>query len=355
MQAGAAEYAIICGMRFFAYPEMLLFMALLPVAAFAWAFMRARREKALGRISLSVPPSGAGGVQLALVALGLALVFFAAARPRWGRTTQKTVSRSRNIVVAIDVSRSMLAEDLRPNRLGRVKADVADLIDSLGPDRCGLVAFRHNGVAVSPLTTDHSFLRSALESLSPDSAAKGETDIGSAIRECLNVLDSDAAEDDDRPAADGSHNAIILISDGGDLKGDALKMAELAKRRRVPIFTVGIGDPVKGAPIPAENGKGYQTYKGSQVMVKLEEATLRKIAEASGARYVPLATLSTAETTLGSIYRNYLREVAAAELNEEESSLAERYQFFLVPGLAMLLAAAALSRGRPAARSTPGK
>lgn len=325
---------------------MLVLVALVPVAAFVWTFMRARREKALSRIALRVPGAGPAGLQMAFVTLGLALVFVAAARPRWGRTSQTLLSHSRNLVVAIDVSRSMLAEDVSPNRLARVKADVADLIDSLGSDRCGLVAFRHTGVAISPLTSDHAFLRSALESLSPDSAAKGETDIASAIRECLRVLDSEAADDDARPTADGSHNAIILISDGGDLKGEAAGSVEIARRRRVPIFTVGIGDPKKGATIPAENGIGVQMYKGSPVTVKLEEQTLRKIAEASGGRYVPLATLGTAETTLGSIYRHYLRQVAVAEQNEEESSLAERYQLFLVPGLVLLLAGAALSRGR---------
>lgn len=333
-------------MRFFAYPELLVLVALVPLAAFAWAFLRARREKALSKIALAVPRAGAPGLQLALVTLGLALVFFAAARPRWGHSSQKLLSHSRNLVVAIDVSRSMLAEDVMPNRLARVKADVADLIDSLGSDRCGLVAFRHTGVAVSPLTSDHAFLRGALESLSPDSAAKGETDIGSAIREALRVLDSEAADDDDTPAADGSHNAVILISDGGDLKGEALQSVEIARRRRVPIFTVGIGDPKRGATIPAENGQGVQMYQGAPVTVKLEEEPLRKIAELSGGRYVPLATLSTAETTLGSIYRRFLRQVAAAEQNEEESSLGERYQIFLVPGLTLLLAGAALSKGR---------
>ena len=114
----------------------------------------------------------------------------------------------------------------------------------------------------------------------------------------------------------------------------------------MPIFTVGIGDPKRGATIPAEDGKGVQMFKGSPVTVKLEEETLKKIAEMSGGRYVPLATLSMAETTLGSIYRRFLRQVAAAEQNEEESSLAEQYQFFLVPGLVLLLIGAALSKGR---------
>jgi Ca-activated chloride channel family protein len=230
----------------------------------------------------------------------------------------------------------MLAEDVRPNRLERTKADVADLIDSLEGDRCALVAFRRTGVAVCPLTSDHAFLRSSLEQLGPDSAPRGETDLGSAIRASLDTLD---------PAAD-DHNAIILISDGGDLRGEALANAELAKKRGVPIFTVGIGDPKRGAEIPAADGRGSEKFKGEKVLVKLEEESLKAIARASNGRYVPLATAGTVETTLGAIYRNFLRQVAAKEQNEAAERTAERYQIFLVPSLILLLVGASLSRGR---------
>jgi Ca-activated chloride channel family protein len=308
-----------------------------------WAFLRARREKALERmvaVSLKanlIPPSGAFlSLQAWCITLGLFLALFAAARPQWGKVTEKYVERSRNVVVAVDVSRSMLAEDVRPNRLERTKADVADLIDSLEGDRCALVAFRRTGVAVCPLTSDHAFLRSSLEQLGPDSAPRGETDLGSAIRASLDTLD---------PAAD-DHNAIILISDGGDLRGEALANAELAKKRGVPIFTVGIGDPKRGAEIPAADGRGSEKFKGEKVLVKLEEESLKAIARASNGRYVPLATAGTVETTLGAIYRNFLRQVAAKEQNEAAERTAERYQIFLVPSLILRLVGASLSRGR---------
>ena len=234
----------------------------------------------------------------------------------------------------------MLAADVRPNRLERAKADIADLIDSLEGDRCALVAFRRTGVAVCPLTTDHGYLRSALERMSPESAPRGETDLGSAIRTALATLD---------PAAD-DHNAIILISDGGDLRGEALKNAEAARKRGIPIFTVGIGDPKRGATIPSEDGRGIVKFDGKPVTVKLEESALDAIAKASGGSYVPLATAGTAETTLGAIYRRRLRQIALMEQNEEESRLGERYQFFLIPGLVLLIIGACLSKGRFAKR-----
>ena len=325
----------------FVNPFFLILTALVPVAGLWWAFLRARREKALKKITLAVPKSSVSGVQMWLVIVGLALSLFAAARPQWGKTTEKMVERSRNVVIAIDVSRSMLAEDVRPNRLERAKADVADLIDSLEGDRCALVAFRRTGVVICPLTTDHGYLRSALEQLTPESAARGETDLGSAIRAALDALD---------PAAD-DHNAIIMISDGGDLRGEALQNAELAKKRGIPIFTVGIGDPKRGAAIPSEDGRGEQKFQGQSVKVKLEEAALKAIAESSKGRYVPLATAGTAETTLGAIYRRFLRQVAAKEQNEEAERAAERYQIFLVPGLILLIAGASLSKGRFARRT----
>ena len=320
----------------FANPIFLVLAAAVPLAGLWWTFLRARREKALGRITLSVPKARTAGLQMALVLAGLFLSLFAASRPQWGKATERTVERSRNVVVAIDVSRSMLAQDVRPNRLERAKADVADLIDSLEGDRCALVAFRRTGVVICPLTTDHSYLRGALEQMTPESAPRGETDLGGAIRAALDALD---------PAAD-DHNAIILISDGGDLRGEALSNAQLAKKRGIPIFTVGIGDPKRGATLPGADGRGELKFKGETVRVKLEEAALKAIAEASKGRYVPLATAGTAETTLGAIYRRFLRQVAVKEQNEEAERTAERYQVFLLPGLALLIAGAALSRGR---------
>ena len=328
----------------FVYPWMLILVALVPVMGAFWVFLRARADR---RLAALVAPAlqkrlvphapHLFNVQASLLLTGLFLVVFAAARPQWGHSAQKVRLRSRNVVVALDVSRSMLANDIRPNRLERAKADVADLIDSLESDRCALVAFRRTGVLLCPLTTDHAFLRSTLEGMTPESAPRGETDLGSAIKACLDALD---------PAAD-DHNAVILISDGGDLRGDALASARAAAKRNVPIFTVGLGNPNQASTIPDASGQGVQMYQGKPVTVKLEEKALREIAQASGGKYVALATAGTAETTLGAIYQRYMRQVAAKEQAEEEEQRAtERFGLFLVPGLLLMLVAACFSRGR---------
>lgn len=321
---------------------MLFLAALVPLLALWWMYLKARKDKALEKLvsphlRARLMPKGKDywTVQAFLIVLGLILALIAASRPQWGRSNEKIVEKSRNVVVAIDVSRSMLAEDVRPNRLERAKADVADLIDSLNGDRAALVAFRHQGVVVCPLTTDHAFLRSALEQIAPESAPRGETDLGGAIRAALDALD---------PAAD-NHNAIIIISDGGDLKGEAMENAQIAKERGIPIFTVGIGDHNRGSTIPTEDGS-VMKFDGKNVEVRLEEAALKSIAELTNGRYVPLATAGTAETTLGAIYQRFLRQVAAMEQNEIESKTAERYQVFLYPALICLFVGAAFSKGR---------
>ncbi len=334
----------------FINPWMLAIALLVPLSGALWAYLRARSE---GRLAGMVAPALRGRLlpnrpktfllQSILMIAGLTLCMLAAARPQWGRSAQTVAAKSRNVVVALDVSRSMLADDVRPNRLERAKADIADLVDSLEGDRCALVAFRRSGALLCPLTTDTAFLRSALESVSTESAPRGETDIGSAIRTALQALD---------PAMDG-HNAIILVSDGGDLRDNALECARMARKRGVPIFTVGLGSRDRDSTIPAPSGNGAQTFKGQPVKVRLEEKALREVAAASGGRYVPLATAGTAETTLGAIYRRFLRQVAAKEMAEEEELRAtERFGVFLAPGLLLLLAAAALSNGRFAGRPT---
>ncbi len=320
----------------FCHPLFLIAALAVPLLGLYWTFLRAGREKALARFSRHGLPRKPrfSSLQMPLVLVGLFLVMVAAARPQWGKDATASIKRSRNLVVALDVSNSMLAPDVRPNRLGRAKADIADLIDSLNDDRCALVAFRRTGVVICPLTSDHAFLRSALEKMDGDSATRGETDLGSAIRAALDALD---------PAAD-DHNAIIVVSDGGDLRGEALPAAQLAKQRGIPVFTVGIGDPAHDTPIPGV------TYNQSPVGVRLEETALKAIAEASNGRYVPLATAGTAETTLGAIYRRFIRQVAEKEQREEDERAGERYLIFLLPGILALFAAAALSSGRLAQR-----
>jgi Ca-activated chloride channel family protein len=334
----------------FVYPWLLSLLLAVPLLGAVWFWMARQGRRNLDRLVSPtlqprlMPPHSAlrFDAQLGLALAGLALLAAAAARPQWGSRDERVTVRSRNLVIAIDVSRSMLARDVHPNRLERAKVDVMDLIGELKGDRAALLAFRRRGALLCPLTTDYAYLRQALDGLSIDSAPRGETDLADAIRKSLEAL---------APAQD-DHNAILLISDGEDLAGEALAAAQEARRRGVPIFTVGIGDTA-GAPVPDEAGTGAITYQGAQVRSRLTEETLTAIARASGGSYVPLGTASTVQTTLGSIFRQHLRQIAASEQQEQLARRrVERYQWFLFPALGLLLIAAGLSRGRLSAVRT---
>ena len=329
----------------FVYPWVLFLIWLVPALA-AWAFVTNRRLRA--RLAQFVSPAmqaklfpNASGArfawQLGLVSGGLLLMLVAAARPQWGTREEVVFQRGRDLVIALDVSLSMLANDVHPNRLARAKTDILDLIGELRGDRAALLAFRYKGILLCPLTTDYAYLRQALEAAGPDSAPRGETDIGDGIAKALDAFESE----------EGSHKAIILISDGEDLSGRALAAAQKAAECHIPIFTVGLGSP-QGAGIPDPNHKGaFLDFKGQRVTSKLNNETLLGIARATQGAYIPVETAGVGSTTLGTLYADHLRKITAQDLEEtRQRRYVERYQVFLLPGLLMALAAAFLSRGR---------
>ncbi len=310
---------------------------LLGLLALAWKTASLHRLQRLSRHATA--PSRTWSVQLILLLCALTLLIFALAGPRWGRSTEEVTVRSRNVMLAVDVSRSMLARDVHPNRLERAKADLIDLVEVLQGDRAGLLAFRGKGVLLCPMTSDRAYLSQTIDALEPESAPPGETDLADAIAKCLAAFEQ----------AQSAHNAILLISDGEDLAGEAATLAKTAGERHIPIFTVGIGS-TQGAPIP--DGNALLKYDGQTVRSQLTESTLRAIAEASGGRYIPLATAGTARTTLGAIYTRYLAQLADQEAKEQiETAFTDRTGLFILAAILCLLVAASLSAGRIALAS----
>ena len=314
------------------YLFLFLLLPLIPLLAMMWWKAFAVRVARLSRHAESVPKGAR--TQVACLTLGTAFLILALSGPAWGKSEEEVVHRSRNVMLAVDVSRSMLAEDVRPNRLGRAKADLIDLVDALNGDRAGLIAFRGKGVLLCPMTTDIAFLRQNIDALAPDSAPPGETDLADAIEKCLEAFD----------LAQSAHNAIVLVSDGEDLAGKAKDLAKVAGERNIPIFTVGIGS-AKGAEIP--DGNSVVKYEGETVKSRLTETTLREIAEASQGRYIPLATAGTAQTTLGAVYARYLTKLANEEVREN-ATLMKVDRTGLVATLAVIafLIAGLISLGR---------
>jgi Ca-activated chloride channel family protein len=296
-------------------------------------------ERLLPRTSFGRQHAGAVLVGLALVALVAALI-----DPRWGVTFRQVQQRGVDLVVILDVSRSMLAEDARPNRLQRAKQYIGDLVDRLGGDRVALVTAAGNAELKCPLTVDHGAFRLALATASPEAAARGGSLLGDALRLAGQVF-TDQIPD---------HKAVVVFTDGEDHGSYPLEAAQkLHETLSIPVYTVGIGDSGTGARIP-EPGDGervYLTYDGQEVWTKMNDSALREIALATGGAYVPVGT-STVD--MGRVYDERIEPMAKREF---EATTVKRhdpqYQWFA--GLALLLLVVESLTGDRKAMSAGGR
>lgn len=324
----------------FAHRSILLAAWVLPlVLVLAWVAMR-RQRRVRARILAApmaarlLPPfsTAAYATRVALITLALGAFVVALARPRFGTDVEPVEETGADLVVLLDVSRSMLSEDVFPNRLERAKTYVRDLMLRLRGDRIGVVAFAGRPVLACPLTSDHAFVKLVLEDLDPDFAPRGGTAIGDAIRLGLELTD-------DVPERD---KAFVVLTDGEDHESFPLEAARLAAQQKVQIFTIGIGDPVAGATIPvgAAGGGKRLEYQGELVRSKLDESLLKDIAVATGGAYVPAGT---GTYDLGQVYVDHLAKLRASTLaGEQRVRLKERYQWFVGLGLALYLGALAI-------------
>ncbi len=332
-----------------AHTWILYLLWVVPLLGFVGHVLRRRRQEGLRRFAnpglqpqLTSPVIRARWFWQSLLALtGLLLGLFALARPQWGVREELVSTRGRDLVIALDVSRSMLARDVFPSRLGRAKVDLLDLVRTLRGDRVGLLAFRGKAALLCPLTTDYGFFTQILDGVGIDSAPAGETNIGDALRKAFEAFGADP----------GSHKAIVLISDGEDLAGELESAIEEARKQGVAIFTVGLGDPA-GSPIPqSEDRRESLKFEGQTVVSKLNHETLRRIAEATGGAYVPIAL---AHADLGILYRDHLSRITAQEREESlQRTHIERFQFFLLPAWLCFIAVGLLSGGHRLRRNPP--
>jgi Ca-activated chloride channel family protein len=311
---------------------------IVPALALIFVWAGAQRKRALRafidselieRVKLTASPQHRRW-KAALVLCAFALIAMALARPAWNPKPQTVERRGRDVVFVIDVSRSMLAEDLAPNRLKRAKIAVMDLVDRLAGDRVALIAFAGTAVLKCPLTLDYGFFAMMLDGLEPSSVARGGTMIGDAIRKALD----EAYDDQERKYKD-----IILITDGEDHDSFPVEAAEEASQRGVRIIAIGLGDERQGRRIPVTDEQGrrtFLTYRGREVWSRLDAETLRRMVNATpGGRYL---NVSTGTIDLGSVYLNL---IAGEEKREIESLTVklyeEKFQIFLGFALLMLV------------------
>ena len=208
----------------------------------------------------------------------LSAVLFSAvalAGPQYGFKWQEIEQKGADIILAVDCSRSMLAEDIKPSRLARAKREILDLVFILKGDRVGLVAFAGTAFLQCPLTLDYSGFHIFLDVLSPDFLPVGGTDLNRAIGTAIEAFEKN----------DKTEKAIILITDGESTLGDPMEGALAASRSGVRLFCIGVGNP-DGVPVPEKGGGFKKDAKGGIVLSKLDENTLKQMALATGGAYV---------------------------------------------------------------------
>jgi Ca-activated chloride channel family protein len=251
-----------------------------------------------------------------LFVLGLACLFLALARPQWGSRLVDVRRKGIDILIGFDVSKSMLAQDVKPNRLQRVKLAVRDFAARLSGDRIGLLPFAGTSFLRYPLTTDYDAFNASLDDLDIDIILKGGTNIGAAIQDAAKILSSES-----------NYKILILITDGEDLSQDALKAAALAKKEKMIIYTVGVGT-LQGELIPLPGGGAGNFVKderGEFVTSKLDEKTLTAIAETTGGIYVPLGNMGQG---LDTIYERKLALIPKEDQAQRKKKVpVERFQW----------------------------
>jgi Ca-activated chloride channel family protein len=330
--------------------NMLLLLWLLPAVILLFVYAAWRRGRAtrlfidtglLDKISMSVNPAGRRA-KSALLVVALAFLIFSLARPAWNPKPKTVQRRGRDIVFVLDVSRSMIAEDLVPNRLGKAKFAIMDMIDRLEGDRVALVVFAGTAVLKCPLTLDYGFFKLMLDDVGTASVSRGGTMIGDAVRKALD----EAFDDQEKKYKD-----MILITDGEDHDSFPIEAAEEAGRRGVRIIAIGLGDEDQGKRIPVtdENGrKTFLTYKGQEVWSRLDAETLRKMANKTpGGRYLNVAT---GTIDLGEVYAKLIAGEEKREIESQTINLyEEKFQIFLAIAVLLLAAEMLLSERRRAA------
>ncbi len=281
-------------------------------------------------------------IHAALCVLAIAMLSAAILGPRWGIYMEKEKVHGVDIVVAVDLSRSMLVGDLEPNRLERAKREIRQQLTERAvfrrAHRLGLLAFAGSTSLRVPLTTDHLSFRSRLEGLAVGSIPRGGTAIAQALRDGADLF---------AKSPEQATKVILLFTDGEDHEGGPVEMARaIHEEHGIRVFTIGVGDPTRtvGAQVPTGGAGGSKPllYDGQIVFSKLDVAGLRQIAEAGDGRYAPIQDL---HVLVGGISNMWQTELTT----EERRRHRPRYQWFVALALALLGLETLLGERRPGA------
>ena len=317
----------------FANIEMLWWLITIPVFVIAYIIITKRKQRQLMEfgdpelIAQLMPDASKSRpiVKFTLLIVALALLIVAAARPQYGQQ-EKTVKRQGiEVMVALDISNSMLAEDVAPNRLDRAKQMLSKMIDNMTDDKVGLVVFAGEAFTQLPITCDYVSAKMFLNTISPKLIPTQGTAIGAALQTAIRSFGSQESD---------AGRAIILITDGENHEDDATAVAKQAQELGIQVFVIGIGKP-EGSPIPVPGTNDYIKDRSGQVVVsRLNEEMCQEIAQAGKGAYVRCDNTNTAMRAL----QQELDRIATTDLETTVyADYNEQYQSFLLIALLLLV------------------
>lgn len=318
----------------FANPDFLYLLLLLPVMVMLWLLDGYRKKKALRRFGNSelvtklMPEHSPArpSVKFFLQLLAFTAVILIVSRPQFGSKLEEVKKEGVEVIIALDVSNSMLAEDIQPDRLTRAKQALSRLIDNLDNDKIGLIVFAGDAYTQIPITTDYVSAKMFLSAINPDMVPKQGTAIGSAIE--LGMRSFSPGE--------GKSKAMIIITDGENHEDDPVSAAEEAAKEGIVIHTIGIGS-TEGVPVPVTiNGKKdyLKDRDGNTVITKLDEDILKKIAAATGGNYVRANNSNIGLDEIFSEIKNMKKQEMESQMYTEYN---DQFQIFAVIALFLLV------------------
>ena len=264
-------------------------------------------------------------IKISLIIMAFGFAVFALSVPQWGYRWEKTTQKGVDIMIALDCSKSMLAQDIKPNRLERAKREIIDLLRMMKSDRAGLVAFSGRAILQCPLTLDHEAFNIFLKVLEPGFLPVGGTNLDHAIKECYNGFEKES----------DTQKAILLITDGENTSGGVEDIAREMAKQGIKIFSIGVGD-IQGAPIPDEKGGFKKDVSGNIILSKVDTKILEKLAAMTGGTYVRSVA---GDMDLDLIYKDKILGTMERKtlISGKQKIWENRYQWFLFPCIVLLL------------------
>jgi Ca-activated chloride channel homolog len=318
----------------FAHIYYFYLLLLIPVFIAVFILFLVWRKKALNRfgnkmvIQQLMPEYSNAKLVLKFILLLLSYTFLiiAIAGPQTGSKLEEVKRKGIDLMIALDVSNSMLAEDIKPDRLERAKQSISRLIDKLEGDRIGIVVFAGKAFMQLPITTDYGAAKMFLSTISTNIIATQGTVIADAIEMAASTFGESKR-----------NKAIVIITDGEDHQGNVLEQTEAAVKKGIKIYTIGMGSP-DGAPIPIYNGKIQTGYKkdreGTTIISRLDETLLQRMASVGNGIYV---RANNSETGLQKIFEE-INKIEKTEIESKQfSDYENRFQYFLALCLIFLV------------------